>query len=85
MIRNPHQDLLFWWENHLYAGHPKTNYSDHIYFRSRIYKSFYECIKKILWLKNILIELINYNKTVILYTDNLASKKSIENRDLIQN
>jgi len=35
-----------------------------------------------LWLKNILIELFNYNKTITLYTDNLASKTSMENGDL---
>ena len=40
------------------------------------------CAKKILWIRNILKELFNFKKPIILYTDNLASKTSIENGEL---
>eukprot|EP00833_Pecoramyces_ruminatium_P017559 jgi/Orpsp1_1/1191591/evm.model.d7180000087207.1 len=46
------------------------------------YVSTAECIKKILWLRNILYELINFNKPITIFTDNLASKISMENCDL---
>jgi len=38
-----------------------------------------ECAKKVLWIKNILKELINYNKPMKIFTDNMASKTTIEN------
>ena len=41
-----------------------------------------ECIKKILWFKNILNEIFKFNKPIKLYTDNLSSKTSMENGDL---
>ena len=41
-----------------------------------------ECTKKALWIRNILIELINYNKPMKIYTDNMASKTTIENGQL---
>jgi len=41
-----------------------------------------ENIKKILWIRNILKDLINYNKTITIFTDNLASKITIENGEI---
>ena len=46
------------------------------------YISTSENLKKILWIRNILKELINYNKTITIYTDNLASKTTIENGEI---
>jgi len=46
------------------------------------YISTSENLKKILWIRNILKELINYNKTITKYTDNLASKTTIENGEI---
>ena len=46
------------------------------------YISTSENIKKILWIRNILKELINYNKTITIFTDNLASKITIENGEI---
>jgi len=46
------------------------------------YISTAEWLKTILWLRNILYELLKFNKTITIYTDNLASKTSIENREL---
>jgi len=43
------------------------------------YVSTSECVKKVLWIKNILIEIFNYNKPITIYTDNNASKVCIEN------
>ena len=43
------------------------------------YVSTSECVKKVLWIRNILIEIFNYNKPIIIYTDNNASKVLIEN------
>jgi len=40
------------------------------------------CIKKILWIKNVLFELLNFKKPITIYTDNKASKISMENGDL---
>jgi len=40
------------------------------------------CIKKLLWIKNILFELFHFKKPITLYTDNRASKISMENGDL---
>ena len=40
------------------------------------------CTKNALWIRNILIELINYNKPMKIYTDNMASKTTIENGQL---
>ena len=40
------------------------------------------CIKKILWVKNILFELLNFKKPIALYTDNLSSKIAIKNGNL---
>jgi len=41
-----------------------------------------ECTKKVLWFRNILNELFNINKPIKIFTDNLASKTSIENGEL---
>jgi len=41
-----------------------------------------ECTKKVLWIRNILKELFNLNKPIKIYTDNLASKTTIENGEL---
>jgi len=46
------------------------------------YVSTAECLKTILWLRNILYELLKFNKSITIYTDNLASKTSIENGEL---
>jgi len=46
------------------------------------YISTSECIKKILWFKNILNEIFKFSKPIKLYTDNLSSKTSMENGDL---
>jgi len=46
------------------------------------YISTSECIKKILWYKNILNEIFKFSKPIKLYTDNLSSKTSMENGDL---
>jgi len=40
------------------------------------------CIKKILWIKNILYELFRYSRPITIYSDNTASIKSMENGDL---
>jgi len=44
-----------------------------------------ECIKKTLWIRNILIELFKKKKkkkTIKILTDNLASKTTIENGEI---
>jgi len=41
-----------------------------------------ECSKKVLWLRNILFELFNFNKPVMIYTNIQASKTTIENGQL---
>jgi len=46
------------------------------------YVSTSECVKKVLWIRNILIELFNYNKPIKIYTDNVASKTNIENDEI---
>ena len=46
------------------------------------YVAMTECIKKVLNIKNILKELFNYNKPIKIYTDNLASKTTMENGEL---
>ena len=48
------------------------------------YISTTECVKKILWIRNILEGLFNFNKLIKIYTDNITSKTNIEN-DEIQN
>ena len=40
------------------------------------------CIKKLLRIKNILYELFKFNKPLTLFTDNNASKISMENGEL---
>jgi len=40
------------------------------------------CIKKIVWIKNILYELFRYSRPITIYSDNTASIKSMENGDL---
>eukprot|EP00833_Pecoramyces_ruminatium_P001431 jgi/Orpsp1_1/1175463/evm.model.c7180000054002.1 len=40
------------------------------------------CIKKILWIRNILYELFKFNEPITIYSDNTASIKSMENGDL---
>jgi len=37
------------------------------------------CIRKISWIRNILSELLNFRKPILIYTDNLPSLKSMEN------
>jgi len=46
------------------------------------YISTSENIIKILWIRNILKKLINYNKTITIFTDNLTSKITIENSEI---
>ncbi len=46
------------------------------------YIAMSECVKKALNLRNILKELFNYEKPFKIYTDNLASKTTIENGEL---
>jgi len=46
------------------------------------YISTSECIKKILWIRNIIKELLNIDKEITIYTDNLSSKTTMENGDL---
>jgi len=46
------------------------------------YISTSECTKRVLWLRNMLEELINFNKPITIFTDNMASKRSIENGEL---
>lgn len=41
-----------------------------------------ECVKKVLWLRNILYELFKFNKPIKVYTNNLSSKTTIENGQL---
>jgi len=41
-----------------------------------------ECIIKVLWIRNILHELFNIKKPIKIFTDNLASKTTIENGEL---
>ena len=41
-----------------------------------------KCSKKVLWLRNILFELFNFNKPITIYTDNQGSKTTIENGQL---
>ena len=41
-----------------------------------------ECTKKVLWIRNILSELFNFNKPITIFTDNQASKTTIENGQL---
>jgi len=42
------------------------------------YISTTECAKKVLWIRNILIEILNRRDPITIYTDNMASKISIE-------
>jgi len=46
------------------------------------YVSTSECVKKVLWIRNILEELFNFNKPITIYTDNIASKTNIENDEI---
>jgi len=46
------------------------------------YVSTAECSKKILWIRNILKELFNFNKSIKLYTDNTASLENIKNDEV---
>jgi len=46
------------------------------------YISASQCIKKLLWIKNILFELIGFNKPITIFIDNNACKISMENGDL---
>ncbi|KAG4091481.1 hypothetical protein H8356DRAFT_1363543 [Neocallimastix lanati (nom. inval.)] len=41
-----------------------------------------EYTKKILWIRNILFELFNFNKPIIIYNDNQANKTTFENEHL---
>ena len=41
-----------------------------------------ECTKSVLWIRNILSELFNFNQPIKIYTDNLSSKTTIENGQL---
>jgi len=41
-----------------------------------------ECTKKALWIRNILYEIFNIKKPIKIFTDNLASKTTIENGEL---
>jgi len=46
------------------------------------YTSTSECTKKVLWIRNILIELFNKKSPITIYTDNMASKICIENGEI---
>jgi len=46
------------------------------------YISTSECIKKVLWIRNIIKELLNIDKEITIYTDNLSSETIMENGDL---
>ncbi len=46
------------------------------------YVSTSECVKKTLWIRNILQELFNFNKPIKIYTDNLASLENIKNDEV---
>jgi len=46
------------------------------------YVSTSECIKKILWIRNILEELFNFDKPITVYTDNTASLENIKNDEI---
>ena len=46
------------------------------------YISTSECIKKVLWIRNIIMELLDIDKEITIYTDNLSSKSNMENGDL---
>jgi len=41
-----------------------------------------KCTKKALWIRNILYEIFNIKKPIKIFTDNLASKTTIENCEL---
>jgi len=41
-----------------------------------------EYTKKILWIRNILFKLFNFNKPIIIYNDNQANKTTFENEHL---
>jgi len=41
-----------------------------------------ECAKKVLWIRNMLTELSNFDKPIKIYTDNISSKTIIENGQL---
>lgn len=46
------------------------------------YISISECSKKILWLRNIFLELFKRNITIKIYVDNMAAKTCIENGEI---
>jgi len=46
------------------------------------YISTSECIKKVLWIRNILQELFKFKKPIKIFTDNIASKTNIENDEI---
>jgi len=46
------------------------------------YVSTSECIKKVLWIRNIIKELFNKEKEITIYADNLSSEITMENGDL---
>jgi len=41
-----------------------------------------ECVKKVLWIRNMLTELFSFDKPIKIYTDNISSKTIIENGQL---
>ena len=41
-----------------------------------------ECVKKVLWIRNILKELLNFKKPITIFTDNTSSLKTIKNGEL---
>eukprot|EP00833_Pecoramyces_ruminatium_P000589 jgi/Orpsp1_1/1174621/evm.model.c7180000050778.2 len=46
------------------------------------YISTTECVRKALYIRNLLIETLNIKKPITIYTDNQASKKIIENGEI---
>jgi len=46
------------------------------------YISTSECIKKVLWVRNLIKELFGIEKEITVFTDNLSSKTTMENGDL---
>jgi len=46
------------------------------------YISTSECIKRVLWLRNLIKELFGVEKEITIFTDNLSNKITMENGDL---
>jgi len=60
----------------------KKHYTIATFTAEAEYISTDKCSKKVLWIRNILIELFNDKSLIILYSDNMASKICIENGEI---